>query len=174
VEWPSAQFTVFLRLPRDDVLTISQQFAGLTLNVGPGSGNTRHCLSRNGDGSKTANCNSAAVNGCNARSDYADMAACAEGAAHAWGHNGIGAVMSDVFASPGDPVFWLHHSFIDRNYRIWQNADPSRINYIDGTDASGTPLSLSTSVLIGNIRPNVKISDIINTLGTKLCYRYNY
>jgi tyrosinase len=35
------------------------------------------------------------------------MAACAEGGAHAWGHNGIGAVMQDVYASPADPVFFL-------------------------------------------------------------------
>ena len=49
------------------------------------------------------------VDACNSRSTFADMAGCAEGGAHAWGHNGIGAVMQDVYASPADPTFWLHH-----------------------------------------------------------------
>ncbi|KAF2478297.1 Di-copper centre-containing protein [Lindgomyces ingoldianus] len=150
------------------------QFAGLTLNVGPGPGNGAHCLSRNGDASKTANCNQAMVDACNSRSDYADMASCAEGGVHAWGHNGIGAVMSDVYASPGDPVFWLHHAFVDRNYRIWQNADAARVGYIDGTDRVGNPLTLDTVVSVNGMRPNVQIRDIINTMGDKLCYKYNY
>lgn len=116
------------------------------------------------------------VNGCNARTDYADMAACAEGGAHAWGHNGIGAVMQDVYASPGDPTFWLHHMFIDRNYRIWQNGNPSRVTAsgIDGNDGGGNRLTLDTWVHMNNIRPSVQIRDIINTLDGKLCYKYNY
>ncbi|KAF2797320.1 Di-copper centre-containing protein [Melanomma pulvis-pyrius CBS 109.77] len=150
------------------------KFAGITLNVGPGSGNTKHCLARNGDESKTANTNSAMVSACNSRTDYADMAACAEGGAHAWGHNGIGAVMQDTYASPGDPVFWLHHLFVDRNYRIWQNADSGRVGYIDGTDRVGNKLTLDTIVSVNGLRPDVKIRDIINTLGDKLCYKYNY
>ncbi|KAF2252924.1 Di-copper centre-containing protein [Trematosphaeria pertusa] len=150
------------------------QFAGLTLNIGPGSGNTAHCLARNGDASQTQNCNSALLNAINARTDYADMAYYAEGGLHAWAHNGIGAVMADVYASPGDPVFWLHHAFIDRNYRIWQNADAARVTYIDGTDRVGNPLTLDTVVSVNGLRPNVKVRDIINTLDGKLCYKYNY
>lgn len=150
------------------------QFANLALNVGPGPSNAAHCLARNGDESKTANTNAAMVSACNSRTDYADMAACAEGGAHAWGHNGIGAVMQDTYASPGDPLFWLHHAFIDRNYRIWQNGDASRITYIDGTDRVGNPLTLTTGISVNGIRPNVVIGDVINTLGTKMCYKYNY
>jgi len=150
------------------------QFANLRLNVGPGSGNTPHCLARNGDASKTANTNSAMVNACNSRTTYADMAGCSEGGAHAWGHNGIGAVMSDAYASPGDPVFFLHHAFIDRNFRIWQNASPSRQTTIGGTDRVGNPLTLDTSVSVNGIRPNVVIRDILDTTSEKLCYKYNY
>jgi tyrosinase len=149
-------------------------FAGLTCNIGPGSGNGAHCLARNNDDSKTVNTGSAMVNACNARSTYPDMAACAEGGAHAWGHNGIGAVMQDTYASPSDPVFWLHHGYIDRNFRIWQNAASGRSNSIDGTDRVGNRLTLSTSVSVNGLRPNVVIGDIIDTMGTKLCYKYNY
>ncbi|UPX15104.1 Tyrosinase [Ascochyta rabiei] len=83
------------------------QFANLAINYGPGTGNTPHCLARNNDDSQTANTGNAIVDACNSRSTYADMASCAEGGAHAWGHNGIGAVMKDVYASPADPVFFL-------------------------------------------------------------------
>lgn len=102
------------------------------------------------------------------------MASCAEGGPHAYGHNGIGAVMQDTWASPADPVFWLHHAFIDRNYRIWQNADRARVGYVDGTDIRGTPLTLDTSVNVYGIRPDVRIRDILDTQGDTLCYRYNY
>lgn len=150
------------------------KFAGLTLNVGPGTSNSAHCLARNNDDSKTANTNAQMVDGCNARTTYADMAACSEGSAHAWGHNGIGAVMQDVYASPGDPVFFLHHAFIDRNFRIWQNANSARTSSIDGLDKAGNKLTLQTSVSVNGLRPNVVIGDILDTRGTKLCYRYNY
>jgi tyrosinase len=151
------------------------QFAGLAINVGPGSGNTRHCLARNGDGAKTANTGNAIVDACNSRAAYADMASCAEGGAHAWGHNGIGSVMQDTYASPADPVFFLHHAFIDRNFRIWQNnGGNARVTTISGTDSQGNRLSLDTTVNVYDFRPTVRIRDILNTQSTTLCYKYNY
>jgi tyrosinase len=81
-----------------------QPFANLAINVGPGSGNQPHCLARNGDSAKTINTGQSMVDACNSRGTFADMAGCAEGGAHAWGHNGVGAVMQDVYASPADPV----------------------------------------------------------------------
>lgn len=103
------------------------------------------------------------------------MASCAEGGAHAWGHNGIGAVMQDVYASPSDPVFWLHHAFIDRNFRIWQNKDAgTRTTTINGNDKAGNPLTLDTTVNVYGMRPDVQIRDILDTTSTTLCYKYNY
>ena len=29
-------------------------------------------------------------------------------------HNWVGGIMSDIMYSPCDPLFWLHHAFIDR------------------------------------------------------------
>ncbi|KAK6856634.1 hypothetical protein PG995_006821 [Apiospora arundinis] len=40
----------------------------------------------------------------------------------------------DVANSPGDPMFWLHHSQIDRTWWIWQNQKPlERVFQIAGT-----------------------------------------
>jgi len=151
------------------------QFANLAINVGPGTDNYAHCLARNNDNSKTQYCSADMVNGCNNENDYANMASCTEGGAHAWGHNGIGAVMQDVYGSPGDPVFFLHHAFIDRNFRIWQNKDPAtRTTTIDGRDGGGNPLTLDTTVNVYGMRPDVRIRDILDTTSTTLCYKYNY
>lgn len=157
-------------------LTILQQFGSLTLDVGPGTYNSLnpHCLQRATDESATANVNTAYVNQCYAWGDFANQAACVEGGPHAWGHNGIGGVMADMFASPGDPVFWLHHGFIDREFRIWQNMDSSRTQNINGNDVSGNALNLGMSVNVYDIRPTVQIGQIMDTTDPTLCYRYNY
>lgn len=150
------------------------QFANLALNIGPGTGNSYHCLSRNGNAADTANTNSNIVNGCTALTDYQDFAKCAEQGAHAYGHNGIGGVMRDVYASPGDPIFWLHHGMVDRHFRIWQNNDSGRTKYIDGTGPNGVALTMNTAIMLNGLQPNLKVSDIMNTMGGFLCYKYNY
>jgi len=151
------------------------QFANLAINIGPGTGNQPHCLARNGDSAKTINTGQAMVDACNSRGTFADMAGCSETGAHAWGHNGIGAVMQDVYASPADPSFWLHHGFIDRNFRIWQNQNSGvRTTTVGGTDVDGNALTLDTSINVYSIRPDVKIRDILDTTASTLCYKYNY
>ena len=88
--------------------------------------------------------------------------------------------MSDVSASPSDPIFWMHHTFVDHGFRLWQNADGSRTSTINGNDAAGNPLTMNTVVSVRGIRPDVTIGQIMNTLGgasiggVPFCYRYNY
>jgi tyrosinase len=97
------------------------------------------------------------------------MAPCAEQGPHAYGHNGIGSVMSDVYSSPSDPVFFMHHTFVDRNWYRWQNADPNNRMY-----------QLSGNVGLGNvltsrgIRQDVRVADMMDTRGGFLCYEYDY
>jgi tyrosinase len=148
------------------------QFANLANNIGPGTSNRRHCLSRNGDESKTANTKQSITDACNSRTTFADMAACTEGGAHAWGHNGIGAVMQDVYGSPSDPVFWLHHAYIDNNFRKWQEVDASRrMASVGGSGGDGRALTLNSWLEMGGIRPNRRIGDVMDTRKI-LCYRY--
>ncbi|KAI0858486.1 hypothetical protein F4860DRAFT_302815 [Xylaria cubensis] len=150
-------------------------FAGLTVNIGPGSGNSPHCLSRQGNSADTAQCSTAYQNSCLSNSDYANFEKCFEYGPHGYGHNGVGGVMADVYASPAEPFFWFHHTFVDRAWRIWENADPNRLNSIDGTDINGNPLTLDTVIYMGGLRPDVTIRQVIDTLqGDVLCYRYDY
>jgi len=175
----------FGSLPRpvngQGVCVTNGAFAGVTLNIGPGTSNVPHCLSRGVDESLTAQANQGFVNTCNSRSTYASMSSCAEPGPHAYTHNGIGSVMSDVSASPSDPIFWMHHSFIDHNFRIWQNADVARrTTTIDGTDVAGNPLTMNMGIFMAGIRPDTNIRSILNTLGgveiggVPFCYRYDY
>ncbi|GAP93369.1 putative tyrosinase [Rosellinia necatrix] len=151
-------------------------FAGLTANIGPGSGNSPHCLSRQGNAADTAQCSTAYINSCLSNARYQDFERCLEYGPHGYGHNGVGGVMADVYASPSEPFFWFHHTFVDRAWRIWELADPNnRYAAIDGTDINGNPLTLDTVIYMGGIRPDVTIRQIIDTLsGDTLCYRYNY
>ncbi|TPX12366.1 uncharacterized protein E0L32_007013 [Thyridium curvatum] len=151
-------------------------FAGLTLHIGPGGGQSDHCLARALDESQTAQCNREFVDSCNSHDNYADMESCAEMGPHAYGHNGIGAVMQDVSPSPGDPVFFLHHGFVDRNWRAWQNADPAnRLYQIGGysnTQDPKQPLTLDYVLTSKGIRPDVRVNEVMDTKGAYLCYDY--
>jgi tyrosinase len=127
------------------------------------------------DESQTAECNTDFVNTCNSRTSYPDMENCMELGPHAYGHNGVGAVMSDVASSPGDPTFFLHHLFVDKNWWAWQAADSSRLSQINGCiDANSpcTPLTLDTVLTVNGLRPDVTVRDVINPLSGAMCYTY--
>jgi hypothetical protein len=50
----------------------------------------------------------------------------------------------DVYVSPGEPVFWLHHGQLDRHWWMWANylSDQvkSRTAMYEGTSSSCLPL----------------------------------
>lgn len=60
------------------VCVTSGAFSGLTCNIGPGSSNTPHCLSRAGNANDTAECNTNFINECNSMSAYDQMEPCLE------------------------------------------------------------------------------------------------
>ncbi|KAI0153968.1 hypothetical protein BJ166DRAFT_372560 [Pestalotiopsis sp. NC0098] len=159
----------------------SGAFAGMITHIGPGNSFTTHCISRGVTEQNTAQCNTNFVNYCLSRAAYADFETCLEYGPHGYGHNGIGGVMQDVWSSPSDPIFWMHHAFIDRVYYTWQLGNANRLSTIDsGVDANGKPLTLDTVLSMGGIAPDVKIRDVLNPLGgvniggVNFCYKYSY
>jgi hypothetical protein len=42
-------------------------------------------------------------------------------------HTQVGGIMGDAFLAPEDPIFWLHHSNIDRLWADWQQRFPSKL-----------------------------------------------
>ncbi|KAI2627811.1 Di-copper centre-containing protein [Hypoxylon sp. NC1633] len=155
----------------------SGTFGGLTLHIGPGSGFTDHCLARAVDESLTNTVSSSFVSDCNSRTTYDDMRGCQELGPHAYGHNGVGAVMAEVQASPGDPIFFMHHLFVDHSFRIWQNADASRTTTINGCADTNNPcaaISMDTVLHSNGLKPDTTVGQVMDTLGGFLCYRYDY
>ncbi|EEP82997.1 conserved hypothetical protein [Uncinocarpus reesii 1704] len=99
---------------------------------------------------------------------------------HGGGHFALGGDPGrDVFVSPGDPAFFLHHGMIDRVWWIWQSLDPkNRRNAIHGT---GTFLNqppspnttLDTLIDLGHAGGSVRpMRDLMSTTDGPFCYTY--
>ncbi len=79
-------------------------------------------------------------------------------AMHAGVHNAVGGDMAGA-ASPTDPVFWLHHSNIDRIWAAWQKKHPSAKPPNQSETLKPTPLF------------GVKVSSVLSI--TTLGYSYS-
>jgi tyrosinase len=99
---------------------------------------------------------------------------------HGGGHYTIaGDPGADVFTSPGDPAFYLHHGMIDRVWWIWQNLDlANRKNAISGTGTflnyppSGNT-TLDTMIDIGYAGgTSIAMRDLMSTTNGPFCYTY--
>lgn len=101
---------------------------------------------------------------------------------HGGGHYTIGGDPGrDVFTSPGDPIFYLHHSQIDRVWWIWQMLKPSeRISGPKALIGTNTfldnPPSANTTyddfVNYGYAGPERQIKDLMSTVSGPFCYVY--
>ncbi|KAK1513109.1 hypothetical protein CTAM01_00505 [Colletotrichum tamarilloi] len=101
---------------------------------------------------------------------------------HGGGHYSLGGDPGrDVFTSPGDPVFYLHHSMIDRVWWMWQMLSPQERQY-GATALSGTntfldqPPSANTTMddvlQYGWAGESLKIWDAMSTVAGPFCYVY--
>jgi len=99
---------------------------------------------------------------------------------HGGGHYTIaGNPGGDVFSSPGDPAFYLHHSMIDRVWWIWQNLDlPARKNAISGTGTflnlpPSANTTLETVINLGHAGgTDIAMADLMSTTAGPFCYIY--
>lgn len=96
---------------------------------------------------------------------------------HTAGHGVMGGVAGDIFASPVDPVFFLHHAMLDRVYWLWQALHPALAKTIAGTltlfnDPPSRDTSVNDLIDLGVNAPLLKISNLQDTLGSDLCYIY--
>ncbi len=86
--------------------------------------------------------------------------------------------MSDVYASPGDPMFFMHHCFVDHSWWLWQNANPgTRTDQVGGFTTSSPPehpLTLDYVLSSRGLMQDVAVRDVMDTQGGTLCYTYDY
>ncbi|TGZ76212.1 putative tyrosinase [Ascodesmis nigricans] len=85
---------------------------------------------------------------------------------------------SDVFTSPGDPAFWLHHGMIDRVWWIWQNLNRSkRLHSIAGTitfmnNPPSRDATLDDLMDLGVSGAPIPLRDGMDTMAGPFCYIY--
>jgi tyrosinase len=60
---------------------------------------------------------------------------------HGGGHGFIGGLNADLFVSAGDPLFYMHHTMLDRVWAIWQGLDFDTRVYKDALDGTRTMLN---------------------------------
>lgn len=97
---------------------------------------------------------------------------------HGGGHFSLGAAMQDLFASPQDPAFMLHHSMLDRLWTNWQAKDEKNRRYaINGTTTIlnppwGQKVTLDTVMEFGVLDRPRRIREVMSPTAGGLCYSY--
>ncbi|KAF2831139.1 Di-copper centre-containing protein [Ophiobolus disseminans] len=101
---------------------------------------------------------------------------------HGGGHYSMGGDPGrDLFVSPGDPLFYLHHGMIDRTWWIWQSLDSKTRTSEKGISGTGFFLNqvpspnttLDTPIDLGFAAgPPVKMADLMSTTDGPMCYIY--
>ncbi|KAM7194203.1 hypothetical protein V8F33_007349 [Rhypophila sp. PSN 637] len=169
------------------------------VSMGPGNSTAYnpHCLRRDiSPWLITQTLNSTVYNRVLSQPDFFHFTLVTEGAApgvpamttHGGGHLGVGGNVGEIanmYSSPGDPLFFLHHSQIDRTWDKWQKLNwPARKSEIAGPDTmfaypfdwfGPVPyqnVTLNSDLNFPGLGNTIKISDVMDTQDKILCYKY--
>ncbi|EJT69611.1 hypothetical protein GGTG_13227 [Gaeumannomyces tritici R3-111a-1] len=102
---------------------------------------------------------------------------------HAAGHYVITSdPADDVFTSPTDPAFFVHHAMVDRMWALWQELDESTRRTDLGKDVyahltwqNNPPSGLATLDDVLNVTyvgPQTTIREVMDTTSSPFCYVY--
>ncbi|KXH68080.1 hypothetical protein CSAL01_08947 [Colletotrichum salicis] len=117
----------------DDGCVADGPFVNLTMHLNQTSSDANLCLTRDLDQDSFYHAKSTYVNECMAIDTYDDSWNCWGTAPHLAGHMGVGGTMLDVVSSSGEPLFFLHHTNLDRLWWEWQSVNlTTRLNEIGG------------------------------------------
>lgn len=103
---------------------------------------------------------------------------------HGGGHYGVGGTygqMGDLYASPTDPIFFMHHANLDRVWWSWQIRDLEKrltdisgpIYLMDYNNEKGGNATLDFPLSVGVNADNVTVGDTMNIKGGAFCYDYD-
>ncbi|KAL6364305.1 hypothetical protein LRP88_02224 [Fusarium phalaenopsidis] len=108
-------------------------FANLTLHLNATSKNVNECLTRKFSPDGFQNGQQAYIDECLNTTNYVDAFECYIFRPHIAGHAAVGGIIADQIASPGDPLFFLHHTYHGRLWWQWQQDDlENRLTDIGG------------------------------------------
>ncbi|KAI1347292.1 Di-copper centre-containing protein [Xylaria sp. FL0043] len=134
---------------------------------------------------------------CLAMATFNDAWDCIEAKPHSAGHGGVNGLMINVKLSPGDPVFWLHHGYIDKLWWDWESlklparltedviyANPSKIGgnntfrgkndpaYVNYFNDGGSITTLNHTLSSHGLVPNATIGDVMDLGGDYVCAEF--
>ena len=145
-------------------------FAKYQLTVGPAYSNTLHCISRRVSDSLSRTTSQEDVDECLAIGNWPSALSCIEGGLHSGGHNGVGGVMADGVASPGDPLFFLHHAYVDRVWAMWQQRWGSEVK--GGTFVEGRGVTGNTWLDMSEVVKGATVAEVAKVGEGRTCYVY--
>ncbi|KLU89830.1 hypothetical protein MAPG_08799 [Magnaporthiopsis poae ATCC 64411] len=182
---------------RSDGCITDGPFANYTNALGPGYMVTDHCIDRGINDYFSLGSSQGYVDYCLRQTTWERAWQCIEAQPHTGGHGGVGRQMQNPISSPGDPLFYLHHTWLDKLYWDWQKQDrANRTSTISGsnigpeiangfnlrppgmkppTGADGDPGKETTLGHVLNMygnSPNKTIADVLDIQGNYLCYEY--
>lgn len=174
-------------------------FANVTLTMESDGNTGSYCISRDLQVSSLSGSTQSSVDSCEDLDTYDDAWDCYYSTPHAAGHAAVGGLMQSVSQSPGDPIFYLDHTFLDALWWKWQSANlSSRLTEIGGQnqvdeaeceftssqcpgadilDYDGDPANTTTlnhTLWRYDIYPNRTVADVMNINSTDVCIEYTY
>lgn len=102
---------------------------------------------------------------------------------HAGGHFAIGGDQDDLYSSNCEPLFYLHHTFIDSLWLAWQLEDPTGSRFFDISGpqipfTSVPEVTLDFPIDLGIAAPAIPILRVMNptkgNTGGVGCYEYEW
>jgi len=159
-------------------------YANITYHVGPGptEDNKVHHLNRHVNESVSIGASKKYVNQLLANTTFADFRTNMLFGIHVAGHLGVGGNdMGNILSAPNDPLFFLHHTYVDWVWTRWQSVKPSRVNDLanvgyttQAEPATGYVNTTAATVLnLYGIIPNATVGDLADIQGGYLCYQYD-
>jgi tyrosinase len=172
-------------------------FANTTLHITQYSNTDSFCLWRSFGTNIFQGASSPNIAECFNTTTYEEAYDCYQQNPHTAGHGGVGGAMLDVVGSPQEPLFFLHHSNLDRLWWLWQEAEPETRTYAiggrnvptdeylaqnnftypgpefldyDGDDGNIT--TLDHVLWMADLIPNATVADVMDLRGSLICAEY--
>ncbi|KAF9052157.1 hypothetical protein BJ165DRAFT_1340679, partial [Panaeolus papilionaceus] len=153
-------------------------YPGFKVHLGPGFLVGDHCLTRGVSDSIQKKLNSSIVEKALMQPTFDKFRVALEegkgdGAEHGAGHFAVGGEFANLYSSPVEPIFFLHHANLDRIWWKWQSLNlTQRIIDVSGNDTHGHNVSLSYRLPFGQFNDNPPISEVMDVNEYPLCYDY--
>ncbi|SPO05234.1 uncharacterized protein DNG_07921 [Cephalotrichum gorgonifer] len=119
-------------------------FVNMTVSIGPGFKTDPRCVNRVVTPALSSQVGKDFVDKALLPETYEEMLPLVYGGPHLWGHIALSMMNGDSITSAGDPLFMMHHGFVDKMWWDWQEKDPAkRLKDIGGINVQDPAVGFS-------------------------------